>query len=59
MRTNTKPATVSVSILAHNPTTNRVERIVHIGKVPSPATARDMLKLTRRALRERTTRITF
>jgi hypothetical protein len=53
------PATVSVSLLAHNPTTNRVERLIHLGRVSSPATAREILRLTRRALRERTTRIAF
>ena len=54
-----KTSTVSVSILAHNPTTNRVERLIYIGRVSSPATAREILRLTRRALRERTTRIAF
>ena len=51
--------TVSVSILAHNPKTNRIERIVHVGRVPSPATSRAMLALVRRALKEHTTRIAF
>lgn len=57
-RTTNRPA-VTVSLIAYNPTTNRVERIVHCGKVSSPATAREMLKLTRRALREQSTRIAF
>ena len=51
--------TVTVSILAHNPTTNRIERIVHVGRVSSPATAREMLALVRRAMKEHKTRITF
>lgn len=50
---------VTVSILAHNTATNRVERIVHVGRVTSPATARAMLVLVRRALKEQKTRITF
>ena len=55
----TQTRTVSVSILAHNPKTNRIERIVHVGRVASPATARAMLALVRRSLKEHTTRITF
>ena len=47
---------VTVSLLAHNPTTNRVERLIHIGRVSSPATAREIFRLTRRALRQRSTR---
>ena len=54
-----KQPAVSVSILAHNPTTNRIERIVHVGRVSSPATARAMLALVRRAMKEHRTRITF
>ena len=53
------PRPVSISILAHNRTTNRVERLIHVGRVNSPATAREMLRLVRRALKEQTTRITF
>ena len=59
MRTTKKHQPVTVYLLAHNPQTNRVERLIHVGRVSSPATARDMLRLTRRALRERSTRITF
>ena len=59
MRPTTKTPPVTVSLLAHNPTTNRVERLIHIGRVSSPATAREILRLTRRALRERSTRIAF
>lgn len=51
--------TVTVSVLAHNPKTNRIERIVHVGRVSSPATARAMLALVRRSLKEHKTRITF
>jgi hypothetical protein len=58
MPKQTHPA-VTVSILAHNPTTNRVERLIHIGRVSSPATARAMLLLVSKALKEHKTRITF
>jgi len=53
------PRPVTVSVLAHNPQTNRVERLIHVGRVSSPATAREILRLVRRALKEHTTRITF
>jgi hypothetical protein len=56
-KTNHPP--VTVSLLAHNSKTNRVERLIHIGRVTSPATSREILRLVRRALREQTTRITF
>ena len=59
MRTTKTRPTVSVSILAHNPTTNRVERIVHVGRVTSPATATAMLCFVRQAMKEHKTRITF
>lgn len=59
MRPTTKTPPVTVSLLAHNTQTGRVERLVHIGRVSSPATARAMLALTRRAIREQKTRITF
>ena len=57
MRTKTHP--VTVSILAHNPKTNRVERLIHIGRVASPATARAILSLVSKAMKEQKTRITF
>lgn len=55
----TKKPAVTVSILAHNPQPNRVERLIHIGRVSSPATDREIIRLTRRALRDRSTRIAF
>ena len=48
--------TISVSILAHNPTTNRIEQIVHLGRVSAPATSTEILKLVRRAIRARSPR---
>ena len=59
MRTKTTRQPVTVSILALNTQTGKVERLVHVGRVNSPATARAMLRLTRRAMKEQTTKITF
>ena len=59
MQTKKHPPAVHVSILAHNPKTNRVERLIHVGRVTSPATSLAMLKLVRRALRTRSPRIAF
>jgi hypothetical protein len=59
MRPIPKTPPVTVSLIALNTTTNRIERLVHIGRVSSPATAREMLALTRRAPKEQKTRITF
>ena len=56
-KTNRPP--VTVSLLAHNSKTNRVERLIHVGRVASPATSREMLRLVRRALKDQSTRITF
>jgi hypothetical protein len=36
-----------------------VERLIHVDRISSPATAREMLRLVRRALKEHTIRITF
>ena len=58
MRT-TKTQPVTVSLIALNTQTGRVERLVHVGRVSSPATAREMLALARRAMKEQKTRITF
>ena len=55
----TKRPPVTVSLIALNTATNRIERLVHIGRVNSPATARHMLALARKAMKERKTRITF
>ena len=54
-----KTSPVTVSLIAHNRLNNRVERLVHVGRVPSPATSRAMLALVRKALKEQKTRITF
>jgi hypothetical protein len=59
MRTTKHTPPVTVSLIALNTTTGRVERLVHIGRVNSPACARAMLALTQRAMKERKTRITF
>lgn len=59
MRTKKNPHPVSVVILAHNTQTNRVERMIACGRVTSPATARAILPLIQRAIRDRKTRITF
>ena len=59
MRTTTQTQPVTVSLIALNTKTGRVERLVHVGRVSSPATARQMLMLARRAIKEHTTRITF
>jgi hypothetical protein len=59
MRIHKNTSPVTVSILAHNPKTNRVERLIHVGRVSSPATSLEILKLVRRALRARSTRPTF
>ena len=56
-KTNTPP--VTVSLIALNTKTGRVERLVHIGRVSSPACARTMLALARRAMKEQTTKIAF
>ena len=54
-----KNPAVTVSILAHNRITNRVERLIHVGRVSSPATSRAMLALVVKAVKEQKTRITF
>jgi hypothetical protein len=59
MQTRKRTPPVTVSLIALNTQTGRVERLVHVGRVTSPATARDMLALTRRAMKEQKTRITF
>src|SRR5688500_3866835 len=58
MRTRTPRPPVTISLIALN-TTGRVERLVHVGRVNSPANARDMLALTRRAMKEHKTKIAF
>ena len=57
MRTKTPAPPVTVSLIALNTKTGKVERLVHIGRVSTPATARDMLALTRHAMKEHKTRI--
>ena len=59
MRTTTNTPPVTVSLIALNTQTGRVERLVHVGRVSSPATAREMLALARRAMKEHKTRIAF
>ena len=60
MQTKTRKAPpVTVSLIALNTQTGRVERLVHIGRVNSPACARQMLALARKAMKESKTRITF
>lgn len=59
MRTPKPAPPVTVSLIALNTQTGKVERLVHVGRVSSPATARDMLALTRRAMKEQKIRITF
>lgn len=59
MRTTKTAPPVTVSLIALNTQTGRVERLVHVGRVSSPATAREMLALARRAMKENKTRITF
>ena len=59
MRPTTKTPPVTVSLIALNTHTGRVERLVHVGRVNTPATARAMLALARRAMKENKTRITF
>ena len=59
MRTTKHTPPVTVSLIALNTQTGRVERLVHLGRVNSPACARQMLALTRRAMKEQKTRITF
>jgi len=59
MRTTKKTPPVTVSLIALNTQTNRIERLIHVGRVPSPACARHMLALVRRAMKEQKTRITF
>ena len=59
MRTTKNTQPVTVSIIALNTQTGRVERLVHVGRVNSPATARAMLALTRRAMKEQKTKIAF
>ena len=59
MRTKTNTPPVTVSLIALNTKTGRVERLVHIGRVNSPACARSMLSLAKRAMQEQKTRITF
>jgi hypothetical protein len=54
---NTPP--VTVSLIALNTQTNRVERLIQVGRVSTPATARAMLSLARKAMKEHKTRITF
>jgi hypothetical protein len=50
MRTTKQTSPVTVSLIALNTKTNRVERLIHIGRVASPACARHMLALVRRAM---------
>jgi hypothetical protein len=59
MRATKSTPPVTVSLIALNTQTGRVERLVHVGRVSSPATAREMLALARRAMKENRTRITF
>jgi hypothetical protein len=59
MRTTKNTPPVTVSLIALNTQTGRVERLVHVGRVNAPATARAMLALAHRAMKERKTRITF
>jgi hypothetical protein len=59
MRTTKTTPPLTVSLIAYNPKTNRCERLIHVGRVNSPATSREMLRLVQRALKEQTTRITF
>ena len=59
MRPTTKTPPVTVSLIALNTQTGRVERLVHVGRVNTPATAHAMLALARRAMKEHKTRITF
>jgi hypothetical protein len=59
MPTTTHRPPVTVSILALNTETGRVERLVHVGRVNSPATARAMLALAQTAMKEHKTRIEF
>ena len=48
MRTTTTHP-VTVSLIALNTKTGRVERLVHVGRVRSPATVQDMLALVAKA----------
>ena len=59
MRTTKHAPPVTVSLIALNTQTGRVERLVHVGRVNTPATARAMLALARRAMKEHKTRIAF
>ena len=59
MRTTKNAPPVTVSLIALNTKTGRVERLIHCGHVHSPATARAILPMVRRALKEKQTRITF
>jgi hypothetical protein len=59
MQTRKHTPPVTVSLIALNTQTGRVERLVHVGRVNTPATARAMLALARRAMKEQKTRITF
>lgn len=59
MRTTKHAPPVTVSLIALNTQTGRVERLVHVGRVNTPATARAMLALAVRAMKEQKTRITF
>ena len=59
MRTHKNTPPVTVSLIALNTKTGRVERLVHVGRVNTPATARDMLEAASRAMKEHKTRITF
>jgi hypothetical protein len=59
MRTRKNAPPVTVSLIALNTKTGRVERLVHMGRVNSPACASAMLALARRAMKEQKTRITF
>jgi hypothetical protein len=59
MRTTKTTQPVTVSLIALNTTTGRVERLVHVGRVTSPATARAMLALAQKAMKQQKIRITF
>jgi hypothetical protein len=59
MRTSKQIPPVTVSLLALNTKTGHIERLVHVGRVNAPACARDMRALTRRAMQEQKTTITY
>jgi hypothetical protein len=59
MRTTKHTPPVVVYLVALNTQTNRVERMVLVGRVKAPATARATLEATRTAVEKEKTRITF